>query len=116
MTKEEIEKEYYEWAIRGDFQNETDLIDIDKAWDYFSEKLDQETKSLREELERVRNMATIRKMYQANDKIQSLSARVRDLEEYGRKVVEAYNKKSVSAYNVLCDFEHLLTPPQGDQK
>lgn len=38
-TIQQIEKEYYEWAIRGDFQNETDLIDIDKIWDYFQKKL-----------------------------------------------------------------------------
>jgi hypothetical protein len=36
MTK--LKSEFYENTIRGDFQNETDLLDIDSAWNWFESK------------------------------------------------------------------------------
>ncbi len=53
--REEIKKLYYEAAIRGDLQNETDLIDIDAVWNFFAPHLQPQWVAVSERLPAVQN-------------------------------------------------------------
>lgn len=102
---DKLKSEYYEMAIRGDFQNETDIIDIDSVWKYFEKHLSEiqyklETSKFDLEIAKKKNEGN----YKENISLQQ------ELSEQ-RKITENYKKQweanSCTVANLADEIEAL---------